>query len=87
MNTARDIFQRARALAVVTPIHEIVEPGPEILRQAFSLTPAEVQVCLQLVRDGGLPAAARNRHRVDDRPHPSAVYFRQDQIHSQLNSP
>jgi DNA-binding CsgD family transcriptional regulator len=58
VNTARDIFQSARALIVLTPLHEIVEPGRGILKLAFGFTPTEVLVALQLMRGARLPAVA-----------------------------
>ena len=60
VSTARDVFQSARALIVLTPLHQVVEPGEMILRQAFNLTAAEVRVALQLMRDNGLAEAARS---------------------------
>ncbi len=58
VNTARDLFQRARALVVISSLEALFEPKPEILRQAFDLTPAEVRVAHQIVAGGGLGAAA-----------------------------
>lgn len=59
INTARDLFQRARALVLITPLHKTPEVGEGILKQAFALTNAEVRLAREIARGGGLPAAAR----------------------------
>ena len=58
VNSARDLFQRARALVVLGNLDALVELKAEILRQAFNLTPAEVRVAHRIVAGGGPGAAA-----------------------------
>ena len=58
VNTARDLFQRARALLLVTPLHTLPEIGEAILIQAFGFTHAEVRVAREMARGAGLPATA-----------------------------
>ena len=80
VNTARDIFQSARALVVLTPLHEIVEPGREILKLAFGFTPTEVLVALQLIRGARFASGRRGiEDRPGHRPHASALNLCQDQ--------
>jgi DNA-binding CsgD family transcriptional regulator/PAS domain-containing protein len=58
VDSARDIFQRARALVVINRLDALVEPKPEILRQAFNLTAAEVRVAHRIVAGAGSGMAA-----------------------------
>jgi DNA-binding CsgD family transcriptional regulator len=58
VNTARDIFQRARALVALNPLETLAEPNGMVLRQAFNLTAAEVRVAHQMATGAGLTAAA-----------------------------
>jgi DNA-binding CsgD family transcriptional regulator len=59
VHTARDIFQSARAILLITPLHRLPELGAAILHQAFVLTPAEVTLARQVVAGKGMPEAAR----------------------------
>ncbi|MBV9561708.1 MAG: helix-turn-helix transcriptional regulator [Bradyrhizobium sp.] len=58
VHTARDIFQRARALLLITPLHRLPEIGETILHQAFGLTPAEVKVARHVIAGRSMPEAA-----------------------------
>jgi DNA-binding CsgD family transcriptional regulator len=48
--SGRDLFGRAKAIIMIIDSDEHHEPGEPILRQAFSLTPAESRVALGLAR-------------------------------------
>jgi DNA-binding CsgD family transcriptional regulator len=58
VNAARDIFQRARAILLIMPLHRLPEVGEAILHQAFGLTPAEVSLARLVIAGKGMPEAA-----------------------------
>ncbi len=58
VRTARDIFQRARAILLITPLHRLPSLGEAILQQAFDLTPAEVNLARHVVAGKSMPQAA-----------------------------
>lgn len=58
VNAARDIFQCARAILLITPLHRLPEVGEAILHQAFGLTPAEVNLARMIIAGKSMPEAA-----------------------------
>jgi DNA-binding CsgD family transcriptional regulator len=58
VDAARDIFQRARAILLITPLHRLPELGEAILHQAFGLTPAEINLARLLIAGKSMPSAA-----------------------------
>jgi DNA-binding CsgD family transcriptional regulator len=58
VQAARDIFQRARAILLVTPLHRLPEVGEVILHQAFGLTPAEISLARHVIAGKSMPQAA-----------------------------
>ena len=50
VGSARDAFQRAKAILMIVDPHEHREPAEPILRQAFGLTPAEARIAVGLAR-------------------------------------
>jgi DNA-binding CsgD family transcriptional regulator len=48
VGSARDLFQRAKAILMIVDPDEHREPGEPVLRQAFGLTPAETRIALGL---------------------------------------
>lgn len=58
VGSARDAFQRAKAILMIVDPHEHREPAEPILRQAFGLTPAEARIALRLARGQDLEEIA-----------------------------
>jgi DNA-binding CsgD family transcriptional regulator len=58
VNAARDIFQCARAILLIMPLHRLPEVGEAILHQAFGLTPAEVNLARLIIAGKTMPEAA-----------------------------
>ena len=58
VNAARDIFQCARAILLITPLHRLPEVGEAILHQAFGLTSAEVNLARLVIAGKSMPEAA-----------------------------
>lgn len=61
--TARDVFSRAAALLVITPVGNQLPPSEAVIRGLFDLTPAEARVALGLAAGLELEAIAL-RHGV-----------------------
>jgi DNA-binding CsgD family transcriptional regulator len=73
VQTARDIFQCARAILLITPLHRLPVLGEAILHQAFGLTPAEVNLARHVVTGKSMPRAAIE---LDVSPHTARAHLK-----------